>query len=275
LTYSRAMTDQHVEVAVENGIGWLWLNRPEKLNALSEDMWEDIPAAVAALDRNPDVRVIVVAGRGPAFTVGIDIGMLASLNADGPSEAARNQATYLKVKELQGTFSCLAESPVPVIAAIHGYCLGGGIDLITACDIRLASADAVFSIRETRMGIVADVGTLQRLPHIISPAHVAELAYTGADIDAARAAEIGLLNHVYEDAAAVWAAAGELAATIAANSPLVVKGIKSVLRAGRDKSEADALDYAALWNAAFIRSSDITEAMSAFFEKRPPKYTGT
>ena len=141
--------------------------------------------------------------------------------------------------------------------------------------VLLASADAVFSIRETRMGIVADVGTLQRLPHIISPAHVAELAYTGADIDAARAVEIGLLNHVYEDAAAVWAAAGELAATIAPNSPLVVKGIKSVLRAGRDKSVADALDYAALWNAAFIRSNDITEAMSAFFEKRPPKYTGT
>ncbi len=269
------MTHQHLEIDRDGHVAWIWLNRPDKLNALSADMWADIPVAVAGLNEDQDVRAIVVAGRGSAFTVGIDIEMLTSLNSDGPSEASRNQALYEKIKELQRTFSSFADSPVPVIAAIHGYCLGAGIDLITACDIRLASADSVFSIRETRMGLVADVGTLQRLPLLVSPAAAAELAFTGSDIDAARAERIGLLNHVYADREAMLAAAGEMAATIAANSPLVVQGIKSVLRSGRGRSVEENLDHAALWNAAFIRSNDMMEALSAFFEKRPPDFTGT
>ena len=184
----------HIDIDVTDHTGWLWLNRPEKRNALSADMWSDLPRAVADLDADPEVRVLVVAARGPAFTVGIDLEMLASLAPEAESEGLRNLQAYEKIKELQGSFTALAEARTPVIAAVHGYCLGAGMDLITACDIRLAAANAVFSIRETRMGLVADVGTLQRLPRIIGPGRVAELAYTGRDIDAATAAEIGLVN---------------------------------------------------------------------------------
>ena len=265
----------HIDIDVTDHTGWLWLNRPEKRNALSADMWSDLPRAVADLDADPEVRVLVVAARGPAFTVGIDLEMLASLAPEAESEGLRNLQAYEKIKELQGSFTALAEARTPVIAAVHGYCLGAGMDLITACDIRLAAANAVFSIRETRMGLVADVGTLQRLPRIIGPGRVAELAYTGRDIDAATAAEIGLVDHVHPDVASLHTEAAALAAEISANSPIVVQGIKRILRRGSDLPLDAALDYVALWNAATIRTNDLEEAITAFFEKRPPRFTGT
>jgi enoyl-CoA hydratase len=160
------------------------------------------------------------------------------------------------------------------VAAVHGACIGGGIDLITACDIRLASADAVFSVRETKMAIVADVGTLQRLPRVIPEGHAAELIYTGKDIDAGRAREIGLVNDVLPDHDAVVAAARAMAAEIAANSPLAVRGSKAILQRGADLTVAQGLDLVALWNTAFIRSEDLNEAMNAFFEKRTPEFRG-
>ena len=168
----------------------------------------------------------------------------------------------------------MADCPKPVIAAVHGWCIGGGIDLISACDIRVASADAVFSVRETKIAIVADLGTLQRLPGIVSRGHVAELAYTGKDITADRAAEIGLVNQVLLDADTCHKAAHELAAEIASNSPLAVQGTKAVLRASEGRTVAEGLDYVGVWNAAFLASNDLTEAFTAFLEKRPPKFTG-
>ncbi len=264
-----------IDVDVTDHTGWIRLNRPDKLNALSADMWEDLPRAVADLAGNDDVRVVVVAGNGPAFTVGIDLQMLAGLAPDAPSEGARNLQVYETIRQLQRSFGAFAECPKPVIAAVHGYCLGAGIDLITACDIRLASADAVFSIRETRMGLVADVGTLQRLPRIVGPGRVAELAFTGRDIDAATAERFGLVDHVHPDRDTLYTAAAELAAEISANSPIVVQGIKRVLRAGADLTVDEALDYVALWNAAMIHTNDLGEAMAAFLEKRPPRFTGT
>ncbi|MER3452761.1 MAG: enoyl-CoA hydratase, partial [Acidimicrobiia bacterium] len=153
--------------------------------------------------------------------------------------------------------------------------LGGGVDLICCADIRLAAADARFGVRETKMAIVADLGTLQRLPRIVGPGHVAELVFTGRDITAERAREIGLVNEVHPDVVTLHAAARELAGEIAANSPLVVQGAKQVLRAGRDLTVEQGLEYVALWNAAFLRSDDLTEAMRAFLEKRPPRFSGT
>jgi enoyl-CoA hydratase len=178
------------------------------------------------------------------------------------------------VKRLQQAISSVADCPKPVVAAIHGYCIGGGVDLASACDIRLASADAVFSVRETKVAIVADLGSLQRLPMIIGQGHVAELAYTGKDITAARAQEIGLVNDVLPDAEAVVSAAQAMAAEIAANSPLAVQGTKAVLTAGEGRSVAEGLDYVATWNAGFLQSEDLVEAMSAFMEKRPPDFRG-
>jgi enoyl-CoA hydratase len=265
----------HVEIDVTDGVGWLWLNRPDKLNAMSEDMWADIPSAVAELNADESVRVIVVAGRGKAFTVGIDLTMLGSLDTDSRSEAEKRSKLYAEIKRLQKTMSAFADSPKPTIAAVHGYCLGAGIDLITACDIRLASEDATFSVRETKMGLVADVGTMQRLPKIIAPGHVAELVFTGRDIDATEAARIGLINRTLANADELLAAARELAFEIAANSPLVVQGAKRVLAAEADMSTEAALDHMALWNSAFLWSNDLFEAMGAFMEKRPPDFTGT
>jgi enoyl-CoA hydratase len=162
-----------------------------------------------------------------------------------------------------------------VIAAIQGYCLGAGMDLITACDIRLAADDAIFSIRETRMGLVADTGSLQRLPAIVGPGHTADLAFTGRDIDAARAKSIGLVNEVLPSAEEALDAARETALLIAENSPLVVRGIKTALAGNEGRTVEQALDNAAQWNAAYLISNDLTEAVTAFYEKRKPDFTGT
>ncbi|HSK06154.1 MAG TPA: crotonase/enoyl-CoA hydratase family protein [Acidimicrobiia bacterium] len=266
---------QHVEIERQGHIATLWLNRPEKRNALSSDMWEDIPAAMAELDADDSVRVVVLAGRGPAFTVGIDIELLASMQPAGESAASSNMRLYRLIRRMQETATCLSDSPKPVIAVVHGYCLGAGMDLITACDIRLASEDAIFSIRETRMGLVADVGTLQRLPGIVGAGHTAELAMTGRDIDAVRAMAIGLVNAVHPDPDSTIGAAKEVATEIAGNSPLVVRGIKTVLAANDGRTVEQALDFVAQWNASYLMSNDLMEAVAAFMEKRRPDFTGT
>jgi enoyl-CoA hydratase len=191
-----------------------------------------------------------------------------------PSVAARARMARASALRLQAAITAVADCPVPVIAAVHGYCLGGGVDLAAACDIRLAAENAVFSVRETKVAIVADLGSLQRLPRIISSGHVAELAYTGKDIDARRAREIGLVNDVLADADATVAAAGALAAEIAANSPLAVQGTKAVLAANDGRTVAEGLDYVATWNAGMLTSDDLAEAMTAFMQKRPPHFTG-
>jgi enoyl-CoA hydratase len=210
--------------------------------------------------------------------VGLDLktrgSAVAGEGGRGTSEAARRKAALRGIKRLQGSINAVADCPKPVIAAVHGYCIGGGIDLICACDVRLAASEAVFSVRETKIAIVADLGTLQRLPGIVTKGHVAELAYTGKDITADRAAEIGLVNQVLPDADACHKAAHEMAAEIASNSPLAVQGTKSVLKAGEGRSVEEGLDYIAVWNAAFLTSDDLTEAFTAFLEKRPPKFTG-
>jgi enoyl-CoA hydratase len=270
----RAMGYQHIDIETSDHVGWLWLNRPEKRNALSADMWADIPAAVSRLSDDPEVRVVVVAGRGAAFTVGIDLQMLMSVTPGGVSDAASKQALYRKIRELQDAMTAFERCPKPVIAAVHGWCLGAGVDLITAADIRLASTDAVFGVRETRLGLVADVGTMQRLPRVIARGHVAELVYTGKDIAAGRAREIGLVNDVHPDHDATVKAARQLAEEIAANSPLVVQGVKEVLRAGADLTVAQGLEHVAVWNSAFLQSADLMEAMTAFLEKRDPRYQG-
>lgn len=266
---------EHVEIEKVGRVGTLWLNRPEKLNALSEDMWADIPAAVGALGDDDDVRVIVLAGRGRAFTVGIDIAMLSGLQPTGTSPAKGNFHVYTEIKRLQGTVNSLADTPKPVIAAVHGYCLGAGANLISACDLRIASQDAVFSIRETKMGLVADIGALQRLPRIVGDGVTAEMALTGADYPASWALDKGLVSQVLPDPGELMARARELAAEIASNSPLVTQGIKRILQANDGRTLDQALDYMAQWNSSFLISNDLMEALEAYMEKRAPDFTGT
>jgi len=264
-----------ISVETNEHVATVWLDRPDKLNAMALDFWDDFPAIVEALGEDDSIRVIVIAGRGPAFSAGIDLMAFAPMFGATVTDVASRRRLYTKIKRMQHTFSSLADCPQPVIAAIHGYCIGGGVDLITACDIRLATADAVFSVRETKIGIVADVGTLQRLPTIIDPGRVAELVYTGKDFTAQEAATMGLVGHVYPDLDTLRKETMAMAEEIAANSPLVVQGAKQVLRAGQNMSTADALDYMAVWNAGFLTSNDLQEAVTAYMEKRPPEYTGT
>lgn len=266
---------QHIEVEVEDGVATLWLNRPDKLNALSEDMWADIPAAMSDLDDDDDVRVIILGGRGAAFTVGIDVNMLAGLRPDTSSVAMTNKQVYRDVKRLQKTVSSFADTAKPVIAAIHGYCLGAGANIISACDIRLGSEDALISIRETKMGLVADVGALQRLPAIVGVGTTAEMAMTGNDYTADWCRRRGLLSDVYPDRESLHEGAQDMARAIAVNSPLVTQGIKRILQANVGQTMEQALDYMAQWNASFLLSNDLNEAMAAFIEKREPDYTGT
>jgi enoyl-CoA hydratase len=268
-------------IEVDGHVATLWLDRPEKRNAMGPAFWADLPLAMAALGSDPDLRVVVVAARGPHFSVGLDLVAMSGLtgasdtdNGAPRSMAARARSGRAEILRLQAAVTAVADCPLPVIAAVHGYCIGGGVDLIAACDIRLASADALFSVREAKVAIVADLGSLQRLPAIIGQGHVAELAYTGKDITAARAQSIGLVNQVHPDAGAVLAGARALADEIAANSPLAVQGTKAVLVASADRSVAEGLEYVATWNAGSLASDDLVEAMRAFMEKRPAQFTG-
>jgi enoyl-CoA hydratase len=261
-------------------VATLYLDRPEARNAMGAALFEDLPRAMELLDGDDDVRAIVLAARGPHFCVGLDLksmgGVLTGGGArEGEAGAVRsNAATYEAIRELQDAVSSLAATNKPVIAAIHGYCIGGGVDLIAACDLRVASADAVFSVREAKVAIVADLGSLQRLPGIIPAGHLSELALSGRDIDAARAERIGLVNDVLDDASGALAHAQGLAAEIAANSPLAVQGTKAVLAANEGRTIEEGLDFVATWNTLYLRSDDLKEAMSAFLEKRPPRFTG-
>jgi enoyl-CoA hydratase len=283
MAHPDTFTSEVLTLESEGGVATLWLDRPEKRNALGPAFWADLPRAMAAIGSDADLRVVVIAAKGPHFTVGLDLVAMAGLagpgSADGasgrpPSMAARAGAARAQILRMQQSITSVADCALPVICAINGYCIGGGVDLAAACDIRLASRDAILSVREAKVAIVADLGSLQRLPSIIGRGHLAELAYTGMDISAERAAAIGLVNRVSADPEAALADARHLAADIAANSPLAVQGTKAVLAAGETRSVAEGLDYVAAWNAGALVSDDLTEAMAAFAEKRAPVFTG-
>jgi enoyl-CoA hydratase len=236
---------------------------------------------VAALDADPDVRVIILAGKGKAFCAGIDLmdhaqglGGGGSLTGGEGSAVARRRQLYEDIRAYQDTCSSFANTNKPVIAAVHGACIGAGMDLITACDIRLASAEATFSVRETRIAMVADVGSLQRLPRVIGDGTAREWIFTGGDYSAQRAREVQLLNDVLPDPVALMVRARELATAIAANSPLAVQGSKHVLGFASRREVDASLDYVAVWNAAFLHSEDLGEAMQAFMQRRPPVFRG-
>ncbi|MFQ5570447.1 MAG: crotonase/enoyl-CoA hydratase family protein [Rhodothermales bacterium] len=261
----------------DGAVATLWLDNPDRRNAMGPAFWTDLPRAMQVFSDDDTTRVVLMAAKGPAFTVGLDLKAMGGLLLQQPpngSDAGHRQRLFREIKRLQAAISAVADCPKPVIAAVHGYCLGGGLDLITACDIRLASADAVFSIRETKLALVADLGTLQRLPKIIPQGHVAEWVYTGKDISAERARQVGLVNEVYPDGATLLHAAQALAEDIAANSPLAVQGAKAVMRAAEGRTVEEALDYVALWNTSFLHSKDLTEAVTAFMEKRTPVFRG-
>lgn len=250
---------------------------PSKGNAMGPDFWRELPLVFRALDADPEVRAIVLAGSGKHFSYGLDLNAMLPEWAEflaGDAQAGPRTRFLDQVRRMQEAITSVAACRTPVIAAVSGWCIGGGVDLIAGVDIRLASEDAQFSVREVKLAIVADMGSLQRLGGIVGEGHLRELALTGKDIGAARAERIGLVNDVYADRDALLAAARELAAELAANPPLVVQGIKDVLSMGTEQQVDAGLRYVSAWNAAFLPSKDLGEAVQAFLEKRPPRFTG-
>ncbi|MBB3051077.1 enoyl-CoA hydratase [Prauserella isguenensis] len=250
---------------------------PAKGNAMGPDFWRELPLVFRALDADPDVRAIVLTGSGQHFSYGLDLNAMLpgwSEFLAGDAQAGPRTRFLDEVRTMQEAVSSVAKCRTPVVAAVAGWCIGGGVDLIAGADIRLASADARFSVREVKVAIVADIGSLQRLGAVIGEGHLRELALTGKDIDAARAERIGLVNDTYADRDALLAAARALGAELAANPPLVVRGIKDVLSMGTEQQVDAGLRYVSAWNAAFLPSKDLGEAVQAFLEKRPPHFTG-
>ena len=268
---------ESLAVEVKDNVAQVTLIGPGKGNAMGPEFWAEMPVVFAELDADPEVRAIVLTGSGNNFCFGLNLLTMGNTLSDTMSAevSARSRSNFhTHLKDLQQSISAVADCRTPTIASIHGWCIGGGVDLISAVDIRYASADAKFSVREVKLAIVADVGSLARLPYILSDGHLRELALTGKDINAARAEKIGLVNDVLPDAEAALAAAHATAAEIAANSPLVTRGVKDVLDEQRTADVAASLRYVAAWNSAFLPSRDLKEATSAMFSKRTPNFTG-
>ena len=257
------MEFESLAVALDGPIATVRLNRPDKANAMNLAMWHDIRRAFEWVDRTPAARVAVLEGQGRHFTSGIDLqmmaGLLPSIHDDCDGRARENLRRL--ILDLQDTLSSLERCRKPVLAAIHGACVGGGIDLVCCADVRYASADARFTVKEIDIGMVADVGTLQRLPKIVgAQGWVRELAYTGRTVDAAEAQSVGLVTRVYPTREALQAGVREVAAAIAAKSPLSIRGVKEMLNYARDHSVADGLNHVATWNAGMLLSEDLLAA---------------
>jgi enoyl-CoA hydratase len=259
-------------------VAWVYLNRPEKKNAMNAPAWRETLPIFEDLDKDPDIRVVIIAAKGPCFTAGIDlVGMMPELPEILEKEQKGGVKWKLlkKIKELQDSISCIEWCRKPVIAAIHGYCIGAGLDMSTACDIRICSEDAIFSLREAAVGFVADVGVLQRIPLIVGQGHARELAYTAKNITAQRAKEILLVNDVYKDQEELYKNAEKLALDISGSAPLAVQASKEVLNYGIGKSVEEGLQYVASVSTNIVPSNDLMEAVTAFTEKRKPNFTGT
>lgn len=270
------MSEPRFTVTHEGAVATVALAGPDGKAVMDDEFFTELADTVATLDANDDVRAIVLTGSGKHFSFGLDLNQAFATFAPLFEQTHAGGRTELLglIRRWQGCIDAVANSRTPTVAAITGWCIGGGVDLAAACDVRVASADAVFSVREAKMAIVADLGSLQRLVGVIGDGHLRELALTGDDIDAARALAIGLVNSVYDDPAAARTAAAELAGRIAANSPLVSRGIKDVLDAERGPRVEAGLRYTAAWNAAFLVSDDLKEALTSFAERRPPEFTG-
>ncbi|MBS3962247.1 MAG: crotonase/enoyl-CoA hydratase family protein [Sandarakinorhabdus sp.] len=261
------------DCTVDDGIAHVQLNRPHELNTMNREFWDEIPAVFAGIDADPSVRVVVISSTGRHFTAGLDLKWAGTSLAGADVDIGRSREKFRRhIKYMQEPFNAVDRCRVPVIAAIQGGCIGGGVDFVTACDIRLGSADSFFTIHEVNIAIVADVGTLQRIPHLLPQGLIRELAYTGRRWPAAEAAQQGFVNRVLPDHAATVAAAFEMAREIASKSPLAITGIKQVLNAGRDMTIDQGLEYVAVWNAAMLQGDDMKRAVLAQMQKAQAAY---
>ncbi|MBD1554018.1 crotonase/enoyl-CoA hydratase family protein [Pseudomonas typographi] len=264
---------QTLDVQYREAIAYVRLNRPEKRNAMNQMFWDELGPLFQALDENDAVRVVVLGAHGGHFSAGLDLALLGQLAARMGPDAGRNARLLRRqILRLQSVFNRVAQCTKPVLSATSGHCLGAGVDLIAACDLRYCSAEANFCIKEIDMGMAADVGTLQRLPRIVGEGRLREWAYTGCDINAQEALAAGLVNRVYDTEAALEEGVFAIARAIAAKSPLAVQGSKRMIDYMRDHRIDDGLDYVATWNAAMLQSADLKRAMAATLTRTCAEY---
>ena len=260
-------------VELVDKIAHVQINRPEKVNAMNADFWTEIVDVFRWIDDTDEVRVVVLSGAGKHFSSGIDLMLLAQAGSQLGKDVGRNaEALRRKILQLQASFNAVDACRKPVLAAIQGYCIGGAIDLISACDMRYAAEGAQFSIKEIDIGMAADVGTLQRLPRIIGDGMLRELAYTGRQFGAEEARSIGLVNRVFADQQSLLAGVMDLAHQIAAKSPIAVTGTKAMISYMRDHTVNDGLEYVATWNSAMLQSNDLRVAIAAHMSKQKPEF---
>ena len=261
------------EVESEDNVAHLRMSRPDELNTLCREFWSELPEIVREIDASASARAIVISSTGRHFTAGLDLGMLAGAIVEQKAEAGRTRASLRElVLHLQDSISCLEQARMPVLAAIQGGCVGGGVDLATACDMRYCTEDSWFCIQEINVGLTADVGTLQRMPKIVPDGLVRELAYTGRRMPATQAREIGLVNEVYADQETMLEAVMQTAREIAERSPLAIWGTKEMLNYTRDHSVAESLNHIATWQSGMFQNQDIVEAFESKREGRSPAY---
>ncbi|SLN29509.1 crotonase/enoyl-CoA hydratase family protein [Oceanibacterium hippocampi] len=268
------MAYETMTLDVENHVARVTLSRPGKFNTMIMAFWQEMVDVFAEIERMPEVRAVVIASTGKHFTAGLDLGDFAGfIGAAQAGDPGRvREQLRLSVLEMQESFSVIEKCRVPVLVASQGGCIGGGVDLISAADMRYCTEDAWFCIQEINIGMTADVGTLQRLPHLIPSGLVRELAYTGRRMPAAEAHAAGLVNAVFPDQETMLAAVLEIAGEIASKAPLAVVGTKEMLNYTRDHPVADALNYMAVWQSGMLLSGDLMEAASANMQKRPPVF---
>ena len=262
-------------IKIDSNVAEIEINRPDHANAIDEELWFAIGNFFSELEESKSVRVCIISGAGSNFTSGIDLKYLQHISKEIENydcEGRKREFLRNKILKLQAAFSQIERCRIPVIAAIHGGCIGAGVDLISACDIRYSTKEAIFQIKEIDLGITADVGTLQRLPHLIPQGIVRELAFTGRNFSGNEAQSLGLVNNCYEDKKTMMTEVRKIAKQIASKSPLAIRGVKEMLIYQRDHSVSSGLNYVATWNSAMLLSSDLEESIMALMQKRAPEY---
>ena len=263
------------DVEESGGVAHVRLSRGEQLNTMIPEFWSELPAIVDEISDSGRARVIVLSAQGRHFCAGMDLSVFAgdaTLESESGETGRRRANVCLSLLHLQRSFTALEEARMPVLAAVQGACVGGGVDLVTAADCRYATADAWFSIHEINIGMTADVGTLQRLPKLIPPGVAREYAYTGRRIPAPRAHQLGLVNEVFDDHGSMMGAVMDIASDIASKSPLAIHGTKEAINYSRDHSVEDSLRHIALWQSGMFHPGDLEESFRAHSEGRTPSY---
>jgi enoyl-CoA hydratase len=268
-------TPSYFDLALDAGTGVarLTLSRPERMNTMDPGFFPAVRDAVRRLDDEGGTRVLILDSTGKHFSAGMSLEVFAGgMPMLDVSTARKRQAFQTGLRRLMACFDALDEARFPVICAVQGGCIGGALDLAAACDIRLCSADAFFTVQEIHIGMVADLGSLQRLPKIVPQGVARQMAYTGERVDAERALAIGLVNAVLPDAGALSTHASELAAQIAAKSPLAIAGSKLALSIARDHGTAESLAQMALLQSAIFDTGEMTQAITAWKGKQPAAF---